>query len=284
MRDYAKISTTLWRSKKFRSVTDEARLFYLYLHTCSHVNSVGCFILPMGYIKADLGWNEDAINKAIDSLSKAYLIGFDHSEEIVRIVDYNKHDPFTNPKHAMGAIKIALSIPDCEEKTILLRELLQDKYAADNEDLIKALHRVSKAYRNPEPEPEPEPEPNNTHASSDEQAGDDQSGKSQIPRNPNCPVQQIIDAYRRCAPNLIQPRIVPDAVKSQISGRWRQSEKHQNIEFWERFFGYCNELPLLTGGVPKRDGSKPFRAGIEWIFNATNFAKIVNGNYEDAAA
>jgi hypothetical protein len=99
---------------------------------------------------------------------------------------------------------------------------------------------------------------------------------------PQCPVNKIIEAYQANADKLIQPRIIPDSVRDQISNRWRQSEKHQSLEFWENFFSYCNELPLLTGNVPKRDGTKPFRAGIEWVVNPTNFAKIINGNYEDA--
>lgn len=159
MRDYAKISTTIWRSKKFRSVSDNDRLFYLYLHTCPHVNSVGCFVLPVGYMQADLGWSEEAIYKCIDSLSKAYLLEHNKQEDLVRIVDYLKFEKFTNQKHAAGAVKIATTLPDCHEKLKVLKDLDDHKYASGNEDLAKALDSLSKGSRTPDPDPDPDPDP-----------------------------------------------------------------------------------------------------------------------------
>jgi len=158
MRDYGKISTSIWRSKKFKGVSDNDRLFYLYLHTCPHVNSVGCYVLPIGYIQADLGWSEKAINKCIDSLSKAYLIAYNKTEELIRIIGFVDHDPFTNEKHAKGAIKIALSLPDCIEKTNLLNDLASNKWGVCRDEIAKAIDSLSKGYC-PEPEPELEPEP-----------------------------------------------------------------------------------------------------------------------------
>lgn len=158
MRDYGKISTSVWRSKKFLSLkSDQHRLFYLYLHTCPHVNSTGCFILPIGYAQADIGWTEESIKKAIDSLSKAYLIAFDSKESLIRIVGFLEHDPLTNPKHAQGAVKIALCLPDCPEKLHLFNELSKDFFASKDDRVAKAIERLSREYRNPEPEPEPEP-------------------------------------------------------------------------------------------------------------------------------
>lgn len=159
MRDYSKIYTSIWKSKKFRNLdSDDARYFYFYLHTCPHVNSVGCFVLPIGYATADLRWPEDKVRKAIESLCEVSLIGFHWSEGVVRIVGFLRHDPFTNAKHAAGAIKAALDVPDCSEKLLLLNDLRAAKHTEKSEALKEALDSLSEAYRTPEPEPEPEPE------------------------------------------------------------------------------------------------------------------------------
>jgi len=159
MRDYAKIYTVIWRSRKFsRLDSDDARYLYLYLHSCPHSNLIGCFPLPEGYALADLGWDSERYRKAMDSLSKAFLVGFDRDEMLVRIVDFIRHDPFTNPKHAAGAVKVAMSLPDCEEKQRLIEDLRGAKYV-NIADLGPQNDSLSKAYRNPEPEPEPEPIP-----------------------------------------------------------------------------------------------------------------------------
>ena len=135
MRDYAKISTRIWTSRKFQAVDDAARLLYLYLHTCQHANSVGCFVLKDLYACADLEWDKKAYRKAIESLSIAGLVGIDRVEPVVRLVGFFKFSPFTNPKHAQGAINIALSLPDCPQKAEALREIAQEKHVFDPSDL-----------------------------------------------------------------------------------------------------------------------------------------------------
>jgi len=161
MRDYGKITTSLWASSaKFRSLDDDRwRLFYLYLHTCPHVTSCGAFVLPTGYATEDLQWDREMVEKAIDSLSIAYLIAYDRAERLVRIVGFFEHDAPTNEKHAKGVIRTALALPDCREKLNVLKDLARNEYAAGSADLIEAIESLSKAYRNPEPLPEPEPLP-----------------------------------------------------------------------------------------------------------------------------
>lgn len=136
MREFAKISCSIWGSKKFKSLPDEdSRLVYFYLHTSPHVNSLGCYVLPFGYALADLGWNNmdsDPIRyrKAIAALCDSGLIGFDEAESVVRIVDFLKHSPFTNEKHAKGALKILYHIPSCAEKDALISDLRGMKHVS----------------------------------------------------------------------------------------------------------------------------------------------------------
>jgi len=159
MRDYGKINTTLWQSKRFISLSDDkAKLFYLYLHTSTHTNSIGCYRLPIGYAMADLGWTETEVLKAIDSLCKALLIEWNEDENILKIAKFLEKSPTTNKKHAIGAVKLALALPDCDLKASVVKDLKADKYACD----LDELKGLSIAYRKPidttEPEPEPEPE------------------------------------------------------------------------------------------------------------------------------
>lgn len=160
MRDYAKISCSIWNSQKFGSLrSDDARLFYFYLHTCPHVNSVGCFILPPGYAATDLGWSVEHVIEALDTLCAASLVGWEQAENLVRITGFLKQDPLTNPSHAAGAVRIAMKLPMSRETSILFMELLDSKHVKDGEALREALDTLSTPSRHPEPEPEPEPEP-----------------------------------------------------------------------------------------------------------------------------
>jgi len=99
------------------------------------------------------------------------------------------------------------------------------------------------------------------------------------PKAAPCPTQKIIEIFIERCPSLIQPRVIPDSVKSMIADRWRQDEKHRNIGFWERYFDHCESIDFLTGRTKPTRGEKSFRVGLEWIVKAGNFAKIINGNY-----
>jgi len=111
-----------------------------------------------GYACTDLGWSPEGYRKAIETLCEADLIGYDSHEQVVRLSNFFTFDPFTNINHAKGTIKIALSLPDCLQKSLMLNELYQQKFVYDSPALWEAIERLSKAYRTPEPERERERE------------------------------------------------------------------------------------------------------------------------------
>lgn len=163
MRDFGKISTSIWQSKKFMGLkSDDLRMFYLYLHTCPHVNSIGCFRLPVGYVMADLKWSDRATNSAIDALCKAQLVRWDNQEQIILISNFLAESPITNIKHGAGACKLALSLPECELKHCIIDELLADKYAggvSEWKGYDRPIHTpIDTTETETEPERETEPE------------------------------------------------------------------------------------------------------------------------------
>jgi hypothetical protein len=153
MRDFIKVSPSLWRSKKFRSLTtSDAQLAYVYVLTNPHCNSAGCYDLPKLYACTDLGWPEKAYNKALDSLLIAGLILFDAAETTILITNWVAFNEPTNPKHAIGiltqlsqASSISLKRQRFQEYTALFHAKKYDQDAA----LRKATATLSEAYRKP---------------------------------------------------------------------------------------------------------------------------------------
>ena len=168
MRDYGKIKTSIWESKKFTGLkSDDLRLFYLYLHTCPHVNSIGCFRLKIGYIMADLGWSAKVSDRAIVALCEANLIRWDSVEHVVLICNFLTESPITNKKHGAGAAKLALSLPECKLKHDVIGELMTDKYACDLSEWKGYDRPINSGTDTTEPETEPEreTEPDNIYIS-----------------------------------------------------------------------------------------------------------------------
>lgn len=104
------------------------------------------------------------------------------------------------------------------------------------------------------------------------------------PAKPDCPHQQIIALYHELLPTSPEIRDWTPARAIHLRTRWNETPERQNLDWWERFFGYIAKSDFLTGKSHSRD-RKPFCAPLDWICKAENFAKIVEGRYhEDAAA
>jgi len=123
---YARINSSLWlSSKKWRRVQDDAaRLLYFYLHTCPHARGTGCYVLPLPYAMADLGWPEDKVLTALTALSDCGLIAWDAIEQVVYCTGAARQDPPKNPSQATGRISDLDSIPDCLPKLQCQQELV----------------------------------------------------------------------------------------------------------------------------------------------------------------
>lgn len=159
MRDYGKISTLIWDSKKFKSLRkDEFRYFYLYLHTCTHVNSIGCFKLKIEYIMGDLKWDEKASDRAIKELCIAGLIEWDSEESLILITQFLEKSPTTNPKHAIGSARIALNLPESPLKHKTIENLKGDKFASELPDIKDYDSPIDTTLPLPTTEPLPEPD------------------------------------------------------------------------------------------------------------------------------
>ena len=133
MRDFGKVSTELWQSVRFRSMQDnrDAQLLYVYFHTNTHANSIGCYRLPRGYIMADMDLDDRAMDRAMDRCIDSGLIAYHEPENMLFIDKFLEKSPITNKKHAIGAVKAALRLPDCEPKLLIIKELLDDPYVKD---------------------------------------------------------------------------------------------------------------------------------------------------------
>jgi len=154
MRDYSKVSPSVWRSRKFTALGDDsdAKLAYHYILSSPHANSAGCYDLPIGYGCADLGWSEDRFRKAIERLSTVGLIAYSEAEKTVLIHNWTTFNPPTNAKHALGILTQlkqascpALKRQAAEQFTAVINE----KGFNRDQALAKAIVYFFEAYRKP---------------------------------------------------------------------------------------------------------------------------------------
>lgn len=104
-------------------------------------------------------------------------------------------------------------------------------------------------------------------------------------KNPPCPYQKIVDLYHELLPQLPEVQVLSTKRKSQLKARWQQrvgrnsQRRCDELEFWEKYFRYVSTCPFLVG-QGKPSGDRPvFYADLEWLTNASNFAKVIEGRY-----
>ncbi len=133
--------------KKFEQLDIHDRYVYLYLLSNQHGNSIGLYRLKPGYAAVDLGMEIKDYRKAIERLSKGYLIHYDETTETIYIPNYLKFNPFTNENHAKGSKVLADQLVENVLYPLFHKDLEKfcDKYIHVFE---KPIERLSEAYRN----------------------------------------------------------------------------------------------------------------------------------------
>lgn len=89
-----------------------------------------------------------------------------------------------------------------------------------------------------------------------------------------CPHEKIIELYHSTLPTMPSVKIWTPKRSKLLQARWREDTKRQDVNYWERFFGYVSQSDFLCGRT-----EKPFNCDLEWMLNASNFVKIIEGKY-----
>jgi len=106
---------------------------------------------------------------------------------------------------------------------------------------------------------------------------------------PPCPHSELLKLWEKNLPHLTQPRTWEGNRQANMRQRWVQAGKpsayspegykttETGLKWWDSFFGYiANDTSLANGFETK---GRTWRPDLEWIVNATNFQKIIDGKY-----
>lgn len=143
MRDFTKVSPKIWRNRAFKALpTDEARLLMLYLTTCEHQNSAGCFRLPEGYALDDLGWSADQYRGGLSALTDSGLVMIDPETCEVFVCGWFETNSAMNKKHALGVERAIGGIESDTLREAAEREFEISREAFDKQEADKAASNV----------------------------------------------------------------------------------------------------------------------------------------------
>lgn len=106
---------------------------------------------------------------------------------------------------------------------------------------------------------------------------------------PPCPHTELLKLWGKHLPHLTQPRTWEGSRQANMRQRWIQAGKpsayspdgykttEDGLKWWDSFFGYiANDTSLAKGFEAK---GRTWLPDLEWVVNATNFQKIIDGKY-----
>lgn len=112
---------------------------------------------------------------------------------------------------------------------------------------------------------------------------------------PDCPHEILIDLFEKQLPNLAQPKkslwragknapamkarwrwvMTATYEKGERKGQRLATTKDEGIAWFERYFAYVAQSVFLTGA------SSDWACDLGWLINASNFEKVIAGNYQN---
>jgi hypothetical protein len=130
------ISPALWGSRQFHSLSDKAKVVFLYLLTNAHMKSPGCYTLPDGYAATDLECDVEVYRAMRAEIQKAGLIDFDPEKSVIFIEKWLKHNAPQNGKHAISLFRFVDDIASerLRQKTLDTLVPIDDARKAANKD------------------------------------------------------------------------------------------------------------------------------------------------------
>jgi len=91
------------------------------------------------------------------------------------------------------------------------------------------------------------------------------------------PYDGIRDLYHEVLHELPKIAKLTTARKTSIKRRW--IEDLHTLDDWKRYFEIVSESAFLMG--KSINGTRTFKANIDWLINESNMVKIIEGNYHE---
>lgn len=132
------INTNLWNSKKFSTLSPNAKITYFYLYTCERTNPAGFYRGDGELISAELKLPIEVLKNAIEELKLANLIKTYSDSNLIFLIDFHKEQA-QSPYFTLGALKFLTWIED--------ETAISDFLSVYSQQVIQALAKAKRQDR-----------------------------------------------------------------------------------------------------------------------------------------
>jgi hypothetical protein len=286
MRDYAKVAPQFWigqTGKTLRKAGAEAQVVAMYLLTSPHANMLGLYYLPTVYLIHETGLGDEGALKGLQRAIEAGFCSYDEASEVVWVHEMARYQIADQLKDGDNRCKGVQSEYDSLPSNPYLAPFF-DRYAsafhmANRRGNGSPSQAPSKPLGSQEQEQEQEQEKENTLSAGADSPAQEGEGEKGDQRQRTIPAKEILAAYHEHLPMMPAVRVMTEARKRKLKARWTEDASRQSVDYWRRFFAYVAASDFLTGRDSRWTG-----CDFEWLIEAGNHVKVIEGKYENREA
>lgn len=118
---YRKIDPRIWNDERFRALTDDGKLVFLFLLTHPHLTALGAMRGTIPGFAAELGWNLKRFRDAIKDVTDLGLVQVCEKAAWICVPNFLRYNEPEGPNSVTKAWVMALDLlPECSEKGHLM--------------------------------------------------------------------------------------------------------------------------------------------------------------------
>ncbi len=239
MARHRKVSVAIWNDEKFRALSDDGELLFLFLLTHPQQTSLGAMRATMGGLAEERRWLPDKLLKAFAEASHQGMAKYDRDACCLWLPNFLKYNGPESPnvvKAWAGALDL---IPECSLKLLSVQRakaILKDYDDSFMEAFLKAFPKgVLRAIDAPSLNPEPEQEPYQEQKPEQEKTPTRAHATQSVARTEGNPTRAgVID----CGTALTSSA---EDLQAEADNRWRE-EPGLNVEAMQTWIDHCARL------------------------------------------
>lgn len=259
MARYRKIDVRMWNDRKFRELSDNAKLVFILLLTHPDTTQIGTIRTRVSNLADELGWQRDAMSHAIQEVTLNGMIDADEKAGLMVINNFLKYNTPSSPNAFKSWRELIDLMPECD---LLDRHVASLKAFVDSlstgmrnaipNDLMDAIKdAILRVNEQPSRIQEQEQEQEiYTHTEKSEK----QSAVAENFAGRECekPVSLKTEAIEEELPleeqeaSVSKKEIVEPKPKKEVKTQRLQKPEELTDEFWQDFLAYRKQKKALV--------------------------------------
>ena len=306
MSRYAYIHTTTWQDKKFRQLSESAKMLYIAMLTAPNSNMIGLYEWPVAYALHDLGdWDRDKFFSSLAEIESLDMARYDTENEVLFIRNFLKHNPLTSIKQVVGGAKYLKALP----RSPLIREFAQvwaefvdspfrkslegrtddnakrslreiDRIASEIREILSEIGHgnpidtLSGDENSPSDTPIDNPVPGHGPVHGHENGPkDDEAASASVS------LGKVLTLWNDtlCPLGFFQVKKVTPARERAFKARLNASAERKAPEWWQNVIARIALSDFMRDSAKKRANWLTF----DWLLSENNIVKVLEGKYDN---